>query len=299
MLSRLPVAGKRVLLTGASSGIGLELARRLAAKGARLALVARREERLRALAGELAGDGPEPVVLVADLGRRGVAAEVAERARAGLGSVDILINNAGSGIHGLQWVAADTEEARELLEVQFWSPLALTAALVPEMLERGFGAVVNVTSTMQVSPFPAMGHSAASKAALGVSTQALRLELYRSGVHVLEAPLGMVDTANLAESKLLPGGEHWLRSAPKGKPEVAAARIISGLERRRDLVLYPRLMAPVYHVAIIGRTFARRFAKYADRRDERLLVRGSQGSAPDREARAAWEAEHGLQGETV
>jgi hypothetical protein len=112
-------------------------------------------------------------------------------------------------------------------------------------------------------------------------------------VHVVEAPRGMIDTAGLAESKLLPGGERWMKSAPHGKPEIAARRIIQALERGRKYVFYSRLLAPGYHFGILSRSFSARFARYADPDDQRLLVRGSQGTRENREVREAWEAEHG------
>src|SRR5207247_7538857 len=135
-----------------------------------------------------------PTILPADLARRGEAEALAARALEGLGRVDVLVNDAGAGLQALQWVAGEREEARELVEVNYWSPLALTRALVPGLRQRGRGAVVNVTSMVQVSPFPGLGHYCASKAALALATQTLRLELRGSGVRVIEAPLGVVDT---------------------------------------------------------------------------------------------------------
>src|SRR4051812_30463848 len=106
-----------VLFTGASSGIGREAARRLGAGGARLVVVARRQELLDALADEIAAaGGPRPVVVEADLGRPGSAAEVAAQAVEALGQVDVLVNNAGAGLQGLTWVASDRDEARQLFE---------------------------------------------------------------------------------------------------------------------------------------------------------------------------------------
>ena len=139
------VERKRVLLTGASSGIGQEAARLLARKGARLALVARREHRLQTLADELAADGaPAPVVIPADLGVRGAAGEVTARAAEALGEVDVLVNNAGASVQGLTWIAGDRDEARSVFETNLWSPLALA--------EPAPGGIENLPATGLVRP---------------------------------------------------------------------------------------------------------------------------------------------------
>src|SRR5438876_1785 len=99
---------QRVLLTGASSGIGRQLAKELAQRGARLALIARRTNLLEDLAAEItAARAAVPVLIPADLSERGSARAVAERAVVELGGIDTVINNAGSGVGGLQWVVGD------------------------------------------------------------------------------------------------------------------------------------------------------------------------------------------------
>src|SRR5215211_998437 len=179
--------GRNVLLTGASGGIGAEVARQLAARGARLAISGRREARLSALAGELAAaGGAPPVVLPADLGRQGEAQRLAQEAIAALGEVHVLINNAGAALQGLTWVVGDRDEAREVFETNLWSPLSLAAHLVPQMRERRSGAIVNVGSMAAVSPFPHLGQYAASRAALAAATQVMGLELGPSGIRVVE-----------------------------------------------------------------------------------------------------------------
>src|SRR3954468_11064336 len=109
--------GKAVLLTGASSGIGAELARRLGAEGARLAITARRSAQLEEVADAVEQEGGvRPLVLTADLARRGEAADLARRALEALGQIDVLINNAGSSMQGLTWLAGDADGARDVFE---------------------------------------------------------------------------------------------------------------------------------------------------------------------------------------
>lgn len=223
MLSRESyLSGKRVLVTGASSGIGWALAKAYATEGATLALVARRADRLAALAAEItATGGAEPLVIAADLAEPGRAAGVADQ----LGSVDVLVNNAGSAVGGTTWAVADKAAARQSFEVDFWTPLALIGALVPGMRKRGHGVVVNVTSLRQVLAWPSFGHSSAANAALAQSTEVLRLELLDSGVHVVEVVPGPIDTPAMGPSRLIPG----FVDAVHGRFGTASAEEIAGM----------------------------------------------------------------------
>jgi uncharacterized protein len=281
---------QRVLVTGASSGIGRELARQLAAQGALVGIAARSEDRLRAVADEIeATGGSRPWSLPADLSRPGGADDLAARARSEMGAVDVLVNNAGTSLHGLQWIAGAGDEARELFETNFWAPLALTRALVPPMRERGAGVVVNVTSMIQVAPFPGLGHACSSKAALGIASQTLRMELDGSGVRVIEAPLGVIDTAGSYENRRLPGAERWMKGGPIGTAEEAARRIVSAIQNGDDRVIYPRRIAIGYALPGLARHYAARFARHAEP-DESILRRtGSTGDPAQRDARAEWE----------
>jgi uncharacterized protein len=262
----------RVLLTGASTGIGRQLARRLAEREAVLAIAARRAVLLEELADEIGeGEGHRPIALDVDLSSRGSAAELAAAARDALGRVDVLINNAGSNLHGCPSAVGDRDEARELFELNFWSPLALIRELVPEMRERGTGAVVNVTSLAVVAPFPAVGHYCSSKAALSLATQSLRLELRGTGVEVLEVLLGPIDTAGSRENRTLEGAERWLDSAKPGRPEKAAAAIARAIERGRRRLIYPRRMSPSYELPLFGRLYAAAVAR--DFEPERVAIR--------------------------
>jgi short-subunit dehydrogenase len=282
--------GQRILVTGASSGIGRKLARQLAAQGALVGLAARGEDRLREVANEIeVAGGSRPWILPADLSQPDGANDLAARALAEMGAVEVLINNAGTSLHGLQWIAGAGEEARELFETNYWAPLTLTQALVPAMRERGSGAVVNVTSMIQVAPFPGLGHTCSSKAALAIASQTLRMELEGSGVRVIEAPLGVIDTAGSYENRRLPGAERWMKGGPIGTAEEAARRIVSAIQNGHDRVIYPKRLAIGYALPGLARHYAARFARHAEP-DESILRRtGSTGDPAQRQARAEWE----------
>src|SRR4051794_11594764 len=238
----------------------------------------------------------------ADLARRGAASALADEAQAALGKVDVLVNNAGGGVGGSQWAVGDHDAAREAFEVNYWSPLALTRALVPGMRERGEGAIVNVTSMAQISTWPAFGAYAATKAALGVATETLRLELSGSPIHVVEAIPGPVDTAVQGETRLVPGIERMLDRVPLGDAAEMARRIVTALERSKPTVIYPRRAAVAYLLPGVARADARRHAKRVARETDpevlegllSLVVRtGSQGDPVARQAREAWEHARG------
>jgi short-subunit dehydrogenase len=295
------IDGNRVLLTGASSGIGRELGRELARRGALLALAARRRPLLESLAEEIqAAGGAAPAILETDLARRGAAQDLAVAAHEALGEIDTLINNAGGGVGGRVVAVGDRDEAREAFEINYWSPLALIGAIAPSMLTRKEGAIVNVTSMGQVSTWPSFGAYAATKAAFSLATQTLAMELEGSGVHVMEALPGPVDTAVQGETRLAPGIERMLKRVPLGDAATMARRIADGLERRRRRVIYPQRSSIGYYLPALVRWDGRRLAAKAMRElgDQEalasLVVRtGSMGDEITRQARQAWESSRG------
>jgi uncharacterized protein len=299
----LKLADSRVLVTGASSGIGRELARELAARGALLAINARRRSLLESLADEISDRGwTRPAIVETDLSRRGAAQALAAQAEAELGHIDLLVNNAGGGVGGRICAVGEGDEAREAFEINYWSPLALIKALVPAMEARGHGAVVNVTSMAQVSTWPGFGAYAATKAALGVATETLAMELGDSPVHVLEVIPGPVDTAVQGETRLAPGIERMLDRTPLGDPAVLARLIADALERGKARLIYPRRARVGYVLPTLLRRDARRLAARAAKETDEdtraalkgLVVRtGSSGDEIARQARAAWERERG------
>ena len=170
------------MITGASSGIGRELATVIAKDRLDLVLVARRVERLEELATELRQKyGVNVEVVAADLARPGAAERVFEKARAGSGAVDVLVNNAGVGVHGL---FAETSLVREIemIHVNVVALTELTRLCVPGMIERRRGRIVNVASTAAFQPGPLMAVYYATKAHVLSFTEALAEELSGTGV---------------------------------------------------------------------------------------------------------------------
>jgi short-subunit dehydrogenase len=180
------------LITGASSGIGDEFARQLAARGHDLVLVARRADRLKRLAGHLETDhGVKVHVVRCDLSEK--AETVPERvAELGL-EIDLLINNAGFGTYGPFW---ETEPGRdaEQVRVNCEAVVILTRAFLPSMVERGTGGVITVASTAGMQPIPYEAVYAATKAFALSFTEGLHTELVGTGVRCLAVNPGPVPT---------------------------------------------------------------------------------------------------------
>jgi short-subunit dehydrogenase len=143
---------------------------------------------------------------------------------------------------GSQLDTGDADAVRALFEANYWSPLALTRALVPAMQARGSGVVVNVTSLGVITTAILLGHYSASKAALWHATETLRLELRNSGVRVLHVVPGPVATPGLDRTKAIPGFERMLETVPTGTAEELAQLILRGIERGKDEIVYPRPM---------------------------------------------------------
>jgi short-subunit dehydrogenase len=192
--------GETVLITGASSGIGRELARLFAADGADLVLIARSEGRLRELAGELAADyGVTAQVVSADLSRPGSPDQIVETLAQQQTDVDVLVNNAGFGARGpVAGIGAGRQ--LEMIEVNVAALTRLTALLLPGMLERHRGGILNVASTAAFQPGPNSAVYYATKAYVLSFTEALAEEVRGSGVRVSCLAPGATDTGFAAQA---------------------------------------------------------------------------------------------------
>jgi hypothetical protein len=185
---------KTALITGASSGIGEAFANALAAKGVDLILVARSEDKLRALAKQLAEVHSRRVeVVTADLSHAGSAAKVHTAAGALGMNIDLLVNNAGFGSAGA-FHTLDAERERQEVMLNAAAVVDMTRAFLPAMVERGNGGIVNVASMAAFQPMPYMSVYAATKAFVLSFSQGLRVEVRRKGVKVLCVCPGPVDT---------------------------------------------------------------------------------------------------------
>ncbi|WP_433478753.1 SDR family NAD(P)-dependent oxidoreductase [Spirillospora sp. CA-142024] len=250
-----PLNGVPVLVTGASSGIGRALAMALADRGARLAITARRRAKLEELADEIAAfGGTRPHVIEADLARPGAAADLARSTLDALGTLGVLVNNAGAGLVGPLGRLGDQDEARTLFELNLWTPIALTQRLLP-VLQAERGLVVNVTSSLQAVPVPMLGYYGASKLALAHLTRTLRYELSGTGVSVLEVVPGATDT-DTRDIDRLPWRNGPMRTPPPVSPESAARAITKAIERRGRRRVHPRTSLLPLELPIIGRLVA-------------------------------------------
>lgn len=183
-----PLAGRTAIVTGASRGIGAAIARRLAGSGARVALLARSEQVLRALAREVGGDA---VAVVADVSHPDAAA----RALAALGvdAPDILVNNAGA-FFVTPAHETSVDAFRDTLELNLTAPFAFVRAVLPAMRQRGAGHVVTIGSIADRVAFPGNAAYAASKFGLRAMHEVLRAELKGTGVRASLVSPGPVDT---------------------------------------------------------------------------------------------------------
>ena len=228
-----------IVVTGASSGIGEALARELAKlPGAKLTLVARRGDRLERLRAEL---GEETRVIVRDLSEPSGVESVIDEAEAASGPVDVLVNNAGSQIIA-DTAAVDVTEGEASLALNLVTPLRLVRRVLPGMLARRTGTIVDIASMAALAPTPRMTYYNASKAGLAAASEALRGELRGTGVHVVTVYPGIIGETDLAQAALARyRSTPMLRLQPQGTAAELARRVRVAIERRSQRVVYPRM----------------------------------------------------------
>jgi NAD(P)-dependent dehydrogenase (short-subunit alcohol dehydrogenase family) len=184
---------QRVLVTGASSGIGAGLAEEFARRGAVVGICARRQERLDEVLGRCREHSPDSRRWVSDLSDPAAVDRLAAAALEELGGVDIVVNNAG--IPKRRHVSRlDPAVVESVMNINFFSPVRLTLALLPHMLERDSGRIINVSSVAATLSSPGESAYDASKAAVTAFSESMAIDLWQTGVKVLIVYPGLVDT---------------------------------------------------------------------------------------------------------
>lgn len=193
-MSSTGLSGRVALVTGASRGIGREIAVTLAREGADVALVARSAEKLADVAVEIEGLGRRCVVITADVTEDAAPERIVSETTGALGGITILVNNAGGNSFMAPLQTMRLSGWRKTLNLNLDSIVALTQAALPALIASGNGSIVNVASVAGLRGSPLMSHYGAAKAALLSLTQSLAIELASQGVRVNSLVPGWIET---------------------------------------------------------------------------------------------------------
>jgi short-subunit dehydrogenase len=229
------LTGKNVIVTGASSGIGRATALEMARRGAHLVLAARRTELLEQVAAECRAFGVRAFVVPTDVTKPEDCAQLASAA----GAVDVLVNNAGFAIFDAV-ADAKPDELRAMMETNYFGTVNCTQAVLPAMLQRGSGTIVNVSSITGIMGFARMSGYCATKFAVIGFTEALRDEVMDRGVRVALVCPGTTETEFFvtAEREKMPGAS---RLMPGVTPDRVARAICNAAEDGRYRRILPLL----------------------------------------------------------
>jgi uncharacterized protein len=268
-----------VLITGASSGIGLELARELAPRARSLVAVARRAERLGGLKDELAARHPGLVVRTepCDLSDPDAVDALSGRLLEDFGAVDVLVNNAGVGLEGL-YEKSDWNRVYGLINLNVVALALLTRRLMPAMVARGRGGVLNINSGAGVAIMPGMAAYVGTKHFVTGFTETLRAELEGTGVVVSQALPGPVETGFDEAANIGPPGV--LDRIFRISAARCAREVIRGFERGRPMIFPGSAYAAVM-------TLQGALPRLLQRRAARSQARGLRKASARKEGRGA------------
>lgn len=226
--------GPWALITGASAGIGAEFARQIAARGVHVALVARRRERLEALAGEIEEQYEvETLCIAADLTRNDFLADITTAL--GVRHVGLLVNNAGAGITG-DFLDQSLDEELAMLALNCRAPLILTHHFGQRMRADRRGGIVMLSSTAGIVPTPQFAHYSATKAWNRFFGEGLHEELARDNVHVVSLCPGLTQSEFFEHAGVDPARWPAPLRASIMQPEAVVRSALKGLGRRSQVV---------------------------------------------------------------
>ena len=241
------------LITGASAGLGVEFARQLSNRGHRLVLAARRKERLDSLASDL-GDARAVAI---DLSEVGAAEELVANVEGSGESIDVLINNAGFGLHG-RFDKSDPARLRQMVDLNCGTLTDLCRAVLPAMVERRTGAILNVASTAAFQPGPGMAVYFATKAYVLSLSEALHEEVKRFGVSVTALCPGPTKT-EFGDVAGFKGMDRLQRFFMEAEPVVRQG--LDALERNKAIEITGNLNAlGAFATRLAPRSLVRRIA---------------------------------------
>ncbi len=268
---------KVVIVTGASSGIGYETALAFAREGTKSVLAARREERLRELAGRIEALGGEALVVPTDVSKREQVERLVQAAVDRFGRVDVMVNNAGFGL-GATIEQTTDQDFRDVWETNVLGVLYGMQAVLPVMRRQRSGHIVNVSSAAGRIAYPGIGAYSATKSAIVALTDALRAETADAGIRAsVVLPIG-TRTEFFEVARLVDGGSVGPHG-PTQSPEHVAQRIVGCAKRPTVEVIpfRPLRLGVVLHalfpalLSFIGR---RAYRQQSQRQASRLEVRG-------------------------
>jgi len=222
------------LITGASGGIGRACAVEFHRAGSLVVAAARSMDKLKALAEELGGDRVAAVCLdVTDPTQRKAATA---EARSRFGRIDVLVNNAGWASFG-SVLKMPLEQIEYMLALNFIGPVAMIQAVLPEMIERGSGQIINISSVVGTQAIPRMTVYSATKAALNALSTGLRMELRGTGVDVLSIAPSSTSTAFFESAAKVDAKATRIAETQYTPQRVARAVVVSSRRRRNEVTL--------------------------------------------------------------